>query len=114
MGEDCKITEFIGPPKLTRFERARIIGTRALQIALGAPMLVEIDDKTINPIDLAIRELEAGILPITIKRKLPDGTFAYVTYVTYECMKSLLMELYERYKRRFVVLILHIFIYNKD
>lgn len=78
MGEEGKITEFIGPPKLTKFERARIIGARALQIALGAPTLIDIDDKTIKPIDLAIKELETGILPITIKRKLPDGAFVYV------------------------------------
>lgn len=78
MEEGVKITDFIGPPKLTKFEKARIIGTRALQIALGAPLLINIDDKTAKPIDLATKELEAGILPITIKRKLPDGTFVYI------------------------------------
>ncbi len=78
MGEESKITEFIGPPKLTKFERARIIGTRALQIALGAPLLVNIKKENLKPIELAVRELESGILPITIKRKLPDGTFVYI------------------------------------
>jgi len=65
----------IGPPKLTRFERARIVGARALQIAMGAPILIEPPKKTMSPIEIALKELEAGILPITIRRTLPDGTF---------------------------------------
>lgn len=65
----------IGPPKLTRFERARIVGARALQIAMGAPTLMEPSENVSNPIDIAIRELESGILPITIRRTLPDGTY---------------------------------------
>ena len=71
--EDKKI--WIGPPKLTRFERARIVGARALQIAMGAPILVEPSKHLSNPIDIAIKELEMGILPITIRRTLPDETF---------------------------------------
>jgi len=65
----------IGPPKLTRFERARIVGARALQIAMGAPVLIEIPEGDISPIDIALKELEAGVLPITIRRTLPDGTY---------------------------------------
>ena len=65
----------IGPPKLTRFERARIVGARALQISMGAPLLIEIPEESMNPVDLAIKELEAGVLPITIRRRLPDGTY---------------------------------------
>ena len=65
----------IGPPKLTRFERARIVGARALQIAMGAPILVEPPKALANPIDIAIQELESGILPITIRRTLPDETY---------------------------------------
>lgn len=64
----------IGPPKLTRFEKARIAGARALQIAMGAPILVDPSSLT-SPIDIALKELESGILPITIRRTLPDGTF---------------------------------------
>jgi len=66
--------KIIGPPKLTRFERARIVGARALQISLGAPLLVEIPKNLSDPIDIAILELNANVLPITIRRKLPDGT----------------------------------------
>jgi len=65
----------IGPPKLTRFEKARIVGARALQISMGAPILIEIEGSFTSPIDIALRELESGILPISIRRTLPDGTF---------------------------------------
>jgi len=65
----------VGPPKLTRFERARIVGARALQIAMGAPILIPPPKKQMSPIDIALKELEAGILPITVRRTLPDGTY---------------------------------------
>ena len=65
----------IGPPWLTRFERARIVGARALQISMGAPLLIEPPEGSMNEIDLALKELEEGVLPITIRRKLPDGTY---------------------------------------
>ena len=64
----------VGPPKITRFEKARIVGARALQISMGAPILVDAEENT-NPIDIAVTELNVGILPITIRRTLPDGTF---------------------------------------
>jgi len=65
----------IGPPKLTRFEKARIVGSRALQISMGAPILVEVSGNLSSPIDIALKELESGILPMTIRRTLPDGTY---------------------------------------
>jgi len=64
----------IGPRKLTRFERARVVGARALQIALGAPVLIDVDPGSLSPIDIATQELEVGALPISIRRTLPDGT----------------------------------------
>lgn len=64
----------IGPPKLTRFEKARIIGARSLQIAMGAPLLIDQWEGLGNPIDIALEELKKGLLPITIRRSLPDGT----------------------------------------
>ncbi len=56
----------------TKYERARMIGSRALQIAMGAPFLVKLDDKTLkkmsyNPIKIAKVEFDEGLLPITIK-----------------------------------------------
>jgi len=65
----------IGPPKLTRFERARIIGARALQLALGAPPFITVPPNIKDPISLAIAELEAKALPISIRRTLPDGRY---------------------------------------
>ncbi len=55
------------PFKYTRFEKARIIGARALQIAMGAPVLIETDKK--NPLDIAKEEFDRGIIPITVKRR---------------------------------------------
>jgi len=65
----------IGPPKLTRFERARVVGARALQISMGAPILVASPEGVTSPIDVALLELENKVLPITIRRTLPDGTY---------------------------------------
>ncbi|CAG0979177.1 DNA-directed RNA polymerase subunit K [Methanosarcinales archaeon] len=56
--------------KLTRYERARLIGARALQISLGAPVLIDIDKG--EPIDLAMAELEQGVIPITVKRTVKE------------------------------------------
>lgn len=64
----------IGPPKLTRFEKARVVGARALQISMGAPVLLNLDGVDRSPINIAILELEAGVLPISIRRSLPDGS----------------------------------------
>ena len=59
--------------KLTKYEKARVIGARALQLALGAPLLLKLtkeDFKEIkyNPIRIAQMEFEKGILPITVRR----------------------------------------------
>ena len=69
--EDFEIK--IGPPKLTRFERARIVGARSLQIAMGAPAFVPIEGVYRGPIETAMLELEADALPISIRRSLPNG-----------------------------------------
>jgi DNA-directed RNA polymerase subunit K/omega len=65
----------IGPPKITRFEKARIVGARALQISMGAPILIDISEGSGSPIDIALRELDSGMLPMTIRRTLPDGAY---------------------------------------
>jgi len=65
----------IGPPKLTRFERARIVGARALQVSLGAPILVKLEKGVSDAIDIAIQELNERVLPMTVRRTLPEGTF---------------------------------------
>ena len=63
----------IGPPKLTRFEKARIVGARSLQIAMGAPAFVPLEGAYRGPIDVATRELEEDALPLSIRRSLPNG-----------------------------------------
>ncbi len=68
----------IGPPRLTIYETARIIGARAAQIANGAPILIsliELKGSKLNEIDIAKKELEKGVLPITVQRWLPDGRY---------------------------------------
>ncbi len=62
---------------LTKYEVARIVGGRALQLSLGAFPLVEVKSGD-TPIDIAKRELEAGVLPIIIRRRKPDGTYVDV------------------------------------
>ena len=54
--------------KLTRFEKARIIGARALQISMGAPTLIKLPKDVISPIDIAMFEFREDAIPITVKR----------------------------------------------
>ena len=72
-----EVREFvkIGPIFLTRYEKARIVGARALQISFGAPILIEKPKNLVDPIKIAQIELKSGILPLTIRRELPDTTF---------------------------------------
>lgn len=51
-----------------RFERARIIGARALQLTLGAPVLIKVPKGLIDPVKLAIMEYEQDLIPITVRR----------------------------------------------
>ena len=54
--------------KFTRFEKARIIGARALQISLGAPVLIDIPEGMIDPIAIAMLEFDRKVIPITVNR----------------------------------------------
>lgn len=54
---------------MTRFEKTRIIGARALQISMGAPVLIK--TQRYDPMEIAAMEFEKNILPITVKRSLP-------------------------------------------
>lgn len=65
----------IGPPTLTRFEKARIMGARALQLSLGAPPFIAVPKEVATSLDLAYAELEKRVIPITIRRVLPNGDF---------------------------------------
>ena len=54
--------------RYTRFERARIIGARALQISMGAPVLMDIPAGVIDPIEIATHEFNTGAIPLTVTR----------------------------------------------
>ena len=71
----------IGPPKLTRFERARIVGARVLQVSLGAPVLAPLLEAVSYPIDIAVIELREKVLPMTIRRTLPEGSYQDIPLV---------------------------------
>ncbi len=52
----------------TRFERARILGARALQISMGAPGVLDATPVDIDPLHIAVREFQAGSIPLTVQR----------------------------------------------
>jgi len=73
LSSDGKI--LMGPPTLTRFEKARIMGARALQLSLGAPPFIDIPVNAATSLDISMKELEDRVIPITIRRVLPNGNF---------------------------------------
>ncbi len=68
-----------GTTKFNKYERARIIGSRALQIAQGAPLLIPLNEKDLetlhyDPVSIAKKEFEAGLVPMDVERHLPPKT----------------------------------------
>lgn len=59
-------------PYMTKYERARLLGTRALQISMNAPVLVDTGGET-DPLQIAIKELQEKKIPLVVRRYLPDG-----------------------------------------
>lgn len=64
---------------VTRFEKARILGARALQIAMGAPLLMEMTEEELeelrySPIEIAKKEYEQGLIPIETQSAKPVQT----------------------------------------
>ncbi|XP_053683004.1 DNA-directed RNA polymerases I, II, and III subunit RPABC2 [Sabethes cyaneus] len=59
---------------MTKYERARVLGTRALQIAMCAPIMVELEGET-DPLQIAMKELKQRKIPIIIRRYLPDASY---------------------------------------
>ena len=74
----------IGPPMLTRFEKARIMGARALQLSLGAPVFIEIPKKATTSLEIAMEELKQRVIPIVIKRTLPNGDYQHLPIDQFE------------------------------
>lgn len=73
-GQRTDPSKRITTPYMTKYERARVLGTRALQIAMCAPLMVEPDGET-DPLQIAMRELKEKKIPMIIRRYLPDGSF---------------------------------------
>jgi len=82
IGSDGKI--ITGPPRLTRFESARIMGARALQLSLGAPPFISIPKGASTSLDIAIKELEERVIPITIRRTLPNGDYQNIPITNFK------------------------------
>ncbi|MCO5600916.1 hypothetical protein L7F22_055033 [Adiantum nelumboides] len=81
-GEDVEMKDGETPPDrprkttryMTKYERAWVLGTRALQISMNAPVMVELEGET-DPLEIAMKELRARKIPFTIRRYLPDGSY---------------------------------------
>ena len=67
-----------GPITLTRFEKARIMGARALQLSLGAPVFIEIPKNATTSLQIAMEELKKRVIPIVIKRTLPNQDYQII------------------------------------
>lgn len=61
-------------PYMTKYEKARVLGTRALQISMNAPVLVDVEGET-DPLQIAIKELREKKIPLVVRRYLPDGWY---------------------------------------
>ena len=59
---------------MTKYEKARLLGTRALQISMNAPLMVELSGES-DPLEIAMKELRERKLPLMIRRYLPDGCY---------------------------------------
>lgn len=59
---------------LTKYEKARVLGTRALQISMNAPVMTDVGDET-DPLEIAYKELREKKIPFTVRRYLPDGSY---------------------------------------
>jgi len=67
--------------KYTKYEKARMIGSRALQLSMGAPFLLklsqeELEKISFNPIEVALLEFNEGVLPITVRRPIKKPALA--------------------------------------
>ncbi len=69
----------VSKKRLTKFEKTRIIGLRALELSLGAPPLIPVEQSSrLSAIEIAAQEVEKKILPLIIGRRMPDGSYVYV------------------------------------
>ncbi|KNE64441.1 DNA-directed RNA polymerase I, II, and III subunit RPABC2 [Allomyces macrogynus ATCC 38327] len=64
----------ITSPYMTKYEKARILGTRALQISMNAPVMTELNGET-DSLVIAMKELREKKIPLVVRRHLPDGSY---------------------------------------
>ena len=63
--------------EFSKYERARIVGARGLQISMDAPLLTNINERELeginyDPLRIAEKELDAGVLPISVNKPMPE------------------------------------------
>jgi DNA-directed RNA polymerase I, II, and III subunit RPABC2 len=67
--------ERISSKYMTKYVRARVLGTRAMQISRNSPILVELEPHETDPLVIAEKELREKKIPFIIRRYLPDGSY---------------------------------------
>ena len=73
-----------GQTTLTRFEKARIMGSRALQLSLGAPPFIDFSKNISTSLEIAMEELQQKVIPIVIRRTLPNGDYQNIAIEQFE------------------------------
>jgi len=91
--------------QFTRYEVARILGARSLQLAMDAPILLKLSDEEIEKLNydnlrIAERELEEGVLPITVRRPLPKKSDKEVKKLSKEEIEEKLEKEKEKEKEK--------------
>lgn len=76
--------ERITIPKLTKYERVRLLGTRSKQISDGSKIFIK-SDKIENAMDIAKLELQHKVIPLKIKRPLPNGNYEIWSISELDC-----------------------------
>ncbi|KAI8817378.1 RNA polymerase, subunit omega/K/RPB6 [Fimicolochytrium jonesii] len=61
-------------PYMTKYEKARVLGTRALQISMNAPVMVDLNGES-DPLAIAMKELREQKIPLMVRRYMPDGSW---------------------------------------
>jgi DNA-directed RNA polymerase subunit K/omega len=59
---------------LTKYETARLIGARSLQLSMGAPPLIKVSDEQTSFIRIAEEELEKGVIPLVVQRSEKEAS----------------------------------------
>ncbi len=91
--------------KFTRYEIARILGARSLQLAMDAPILLKLSEEEVEELNFdtlktAEKELTAGVLPITVRRPLPKKSGKIIKKLTEEEIKEKLEREAEEKKKK--------------